>query len=256
MTGISMRNYKIVVSGDEPMTADQARKVIETIDRGLWGTNHGVLRDNVTSVRHELSLQARGGGDVHPRVIECIDAFNQLDSSSLNTRLLDDASLPRSPHASTRTSSNDEVRALQEEIERIKSRVDGHDRRHEEAEENLAALNGAVGIVKNPEGAWVPVPDGQFDRNSRVQKYLGYNRDGNGDVTFARTDGRPRWALGFAIGTVIGVVFYVITGVTWGWSAMIIPAIALLFAIATAVAFLAPNKSVNNAPATDTQPRG
>ena len=81
--------------------------------------------------------------------------------------------------------NSDDNEALSKRVKRLESRADGHDRRHEKAEENLKALNGAVGITRK-KGTWVPVPDGQFDRNVKVQEHLGYTRAENGSVSFKR----------------------------------------------------------------------
>lgn len=76
------------------------------------------------------------------------------------------------------------VAQLRDDVDALTKRVDGHDRRHENTESHLKALDGAVGIAQNKDGAWVPVPDGQFDRNSRIQQHLGYQRAKDGTISF------------------------------------------------------------------------
>lgn len=94
-------------------------------------------------------------------------------------------------------------------VTKLERRVKGHDRRHENAEANLDALNGAVGITTNPDGAWVPIPDGQLDRNSRVQQHLGYERDKDGNVTFNQIGGTSfNYTLAGIVGAVVWLVAF------------------------------------------------
>lgn len=235
------------------LTLGEAKTVIETIDRGLWKRNHSVLRDDVASLRHDLRQSSALTDDLHQRVTETIERFNALDPSSLNTELLDDASLPKGgapkppklalkptdPAPKPKPPATTEVTPLEERVTKLEQRVDGHDRRHEEAEANLKGLNGAVGIAKNGEGAWLPVPDGQFDRNAKVQQYLGYARDNEGQVTFAdRNSGSDKLVIWPAVvALVIALVIFMIIMATgfgpvwasiWALPAVVIAIIVFL----------------------------
>lgn len=102
--------------------------------------------------------------------------------------------------------------------QRVDARLDGHDHRFEQTERNLTALNGAVGIMKDNQGTWVPTADGQFARNAAVQEHLGYGRSDDGTVSFADraasvADDFSLWvvlvclAIGAFLGWLLGHVF-------------------------------------------------
>lgn len=141
----------------------------------------------------------------------------------------------------------------------IEKRLDGHDRRLENAEDDIKALKSAVGVTTDPSGAMVPLPNGQFDRNARVQEFLGYKRDDDGTVSFDAPAASPiapppqtkrplRWGVGFAIGLPVAVVTYVIMSAIYGYTAMLLPALGVWMIVALVATLLFPD---NN-----DQPRG
>lgn len=90
-TTLRMEFYKFV--GKVKNRAD-ARTALETLSAGLYGTEHGVLRDDVISLRLDLDKARELNDDLRERTEDAIKRFNALDATSLNTRLLDDSSLP------------------------------------------------------------------------------------------------------------------------------------------------------------------
>lgn len=236
---IWMKNYKIC--NDSDLSLDEVKSIVETMDRGLWDTDHGVLRDNVSSLRHDLVTVTELSDSLHERMVETVKRFNALDSSTLNKKLLNDKGLPKGsepkptppgkkPEEKAASNPDSSVQALEERLGKLEERINGHDRRHEEAETNLKALNGAMGIVKNGEGTWLPTPDGQFDRNAKVQEHLGYSRDKDGKVSFADRASSVQFnsKMGGLIGlgvTIVALTIFLITGATFTvalfWSIMI-----------------------------------
>ena len=136
---------------------------------------------------------------------------------------------------------------LEDRIQTLENRVDGHDRRFENNESNLSALNGAVGIMKNPQGAWVPIPDGQFDRNSTMQRHFGYHLNDDGEAEFYNRSDEvsssnqisPIWYGAVLLAALlIGVVMYFVLLNVVGLVPTIILAAAvavILIAVGTAV---------------------
>lgn len=195
-TKLRLRNYKLELP--EQFTLQQAKSVIETVNRGLWNTAHGILRDNVASLRLSLREATELTADLRQQVKQVVAVFNQLDVETLNQQLLDDKSAPKEGSNSSKSNDSDESKSttdddqpepialenVMQRMTKLEERVDGHDRRHEQAEQNLRELNGAVGITKGPDGTWKPTPDGQFSANSHVQQHLGYRRNDDGKVSF------------------------------------------------------------------------
>lgn len=91
-TNIRMENYKIV---GQIKDLSDARVAVETLDRGLWGTEHGVLRDDVASLRHDLAGAENLNKDLSQRVEGVISRFTELEANTLNKDLLDNSSLPK-----------------------------------------------------------------------------------------------------------------------------------------------------------------
>lgn len=70
-------------------------------------------------------------------------------------------------------------------------------------------------------------------------------------------DPSPNWRFGALVGALVGAIFYVISGVMFGWSAMIIPALAVTGLVTLGVAILVPREEGGSSSgASDTQPRG
>ena len=80
------------------------------------------------------------------------------------------------------------------------------------------------------------------------------NHESRIEALEGKSDCGPNWHLGFFVVASGGVVFYIITGIMFGWSAMIIPALAVVGLVAVGVAVVVPREGDSGA--SDTQPRG
>lgn len=167
MTSITRRGNSFSVDDWREVSWNDARNLVHTMRQLLLGEDYGIIRNDASLLYAEIERSADLNDETRENLRNLVRRFNALNLTP--------------PPAPTPTPSD----TLEGRVVALERRVDGHDRRHEQAELNLDALNGAVGITTNPEGAWVPVPDGQFSRNAEVQRYLGYSRGNDGTVSFA-----------------------------------------------------------------------
>lgn len=206
----------------------EVRNLLYTVDQNLWRTEHAVLRDDMASLRHDVERSATLTDVIRQQAQDLIERYNALDIKPKPTPAptpKPKKPAPQDPKPKTPTPND----GLTERVKELEDRVDGHDARFVQAEANLKALNGAVGITKNPDGAWVPTEGGQFDRNAKVQQHLGYSRDNNGNVSFADRQFPFNATTGGLIGLVAAIVsmiiFMMITGATFTtalfWAIMI-----------------------------------
>lgn len=254
MSNVTLENYRVRVHDEDALTLSEARIILKTMDRGLFGVVHDdkALRDDVLSLRISLK-ETRGFSDDQKKdVLDVIRRYGEVDVEALNRKLLDDNTkekraepagatpapptsktrsrddkgAPKAPAASDDQSKDNDTTTVSVSDDNTKTRltdlerrVDGHDRRHDNAEANLKELNAAVGITRNPQGAWVPIADGQFDRNTRVQKELGYHRDKDGKVTFRDryVNQKANWGAAIIAFVATLVLGYLVMGAVFGW---------------------------------------
>lgn len=275
---VRLRNYRFEVDQMSEMSPGEAKAVILTVTRGLWNTNHSRLRNDASSVRQDLAEAESLDSDLRQRVESVVERFNALAPEGLNRPLLDDNTMPM----------NGEPRPTALIPQGSEPKPGPTEHRQENAENNLHALNGSVGIVKDPNGSWVPTPDGQFARNAQVQSRLGYTRAEDGTVALTWADnvdhqlaqthsiasealslarlnketGRAgqsvNWRVAVFVAVILSSIFYVLTGIAWGWTAMILPALGALLALTVVSALLLPRLSPSNESGSDSdnQPRG
>lgn len=242
-----LKDYKIGIAKPKALTAKEAKMVAVTISRGLWNTENSVIRNDASVLRHDLVDDlvevTELTDDLRSRVVDIVKRFNRLREEDLNKTLLDDSLLPMGGDGSDATSPtappNNGGKTVEERITALENSSAKH-------EKNLEALNGATGITEGADGAWVPIPDGQFDRNSRVQQHLGYNRADDGTVTFndrPNTRQQPtQTRLALIVMAVCLVLGYLIVGAIAGWVS--IPAIVgvpVVSLVAAGVTLLATN---------------
>lgn len=197
-------------------------------------------------------------------VQEAAKEFNkQVDEAGGNATRIDRIAMEEANEAATKGKKTCEqllkelekrVDQHDKEIDDLKKRVDQHDARLKENEAHLKEHDNMLGVAKNPAGAWMVVPGGNLHIVQQTATHLGYNRDNDGNVTFTDRnsgDSQPNWRLGLTVGAIIGAVFYIITGLAWGWTAMILPALGVTLLTGFAVAMLAPKGASNR-----NQPRG
>lgn len=211
---------KASVTGWDTLSHKQVTDLLFNIaDRIYESEGIDELKHKLSSLRHDLARSAAVSAELRRKARELVERYNTLDPSQRTTPQgggtpVPPPAPPTSPtptSPSTPTSPTTPPPAppasdLAGRVTALERRVDGHDRRHEQAEANLGELNGAVGIVRNPDGTWVPTPDGQLDRNSRVQQHLGYARDRDGNVTFADRSASEGFSMGlFVLCVAIGM---------------------------------------------------
>ena len=211
--GVADDNDKARVKRAEKLYDD----AIASGDASLAQRASKALRDVATALRDKVNKKSPKTAPAAKRVTDA-DVIDDIDESE-PTPVVD----------------SDTDNSVDTRLTKLEERVDGHDRRHEEAEANLKGLNGAIGITKNPEGAWVPIPDGMFDRVANMGSHLGYTRHENGSVTYTErvqqvASGIPVW--GWAVAALIGLLVFLFND----WTAR--PWYAILVAITWALVVL------------------
>lgn len=243
-------------------TVDDLKYFLGKIDKILATEpeHHSRLRDDIQAC--QIRLVSIGYDDeAKTMALNAINEFNNIvekrcgiRQSKPAIRTVESAKVNPDPIPSPKTTPTGDDKRLAD----IEKRLDGHERRLEDAESGLKAVKGAVGITVDSSGAIIPIANGQFDRNARVQEFLGYERNSDGTVSFDALAASPtapppqtehplRWGAGFAIGFFVVIVPYIITSIFWGWIAMSPFALGVAMFIALIVTLL---------PGKINQPRG
>lgn len=165
------------------------------------------------------------------RVVNLLSRLGQSSSASVP------ATAPAVPVQTTSSTSQTAPAPLAPALSgNQEQRITGLEARAANAEANLGALNGAVGIAKSPDGSWLPTPDGQFTRNSQVLAHLGYNRANDGTVTFTNATASNRAEQKLRIWPTVIVfiaafiLFWIPLALGWGmvWAAGVATAVMII----------------------------
>lgn len=290
---VKLYDYKIRTTGESSLTA--MKVAFATIIRGLWNTNHSTLRHDATAVRQELAEAKDLNADLLQRARSVIERFNALDPEELNRPLLDDKNL-QMMNGTRATPAPKPKRAapMPEEAPepKAKAKPGPSEQRHHNAEDRLGDLENTMGVTRNPEGVLMMVPGGALHTLKETTDRLGVTKTEDGNTIFiwpdevdeqlAQTRSIANEALSIArsnkvkmekvsqieqpvdwrksvfMAAILAAIFYIVTGIIWGWSAMVIPTLGFWLALTLVFALLFPRLSNSNEDDNNSynQPRG
>lgn len=107
MTTMRMRKYRIVVEEPSSLTDKDFKRVLVTVNRGLYGTEFSELRADVNSLD---SIFEEVNDESRSLLMKLVEQFNLLETRKLNKRLLDNASLPMEPEPTPDPTPTDDTR--------------------------------------------------------------------------------------------------------------------------------------------------